>query len=69
MFDIALPGESDGTVNYHKSVAPARSLKPTSLKLPGLVETSTHKCELCIHFDNVKVNLEMLEINIDKLET
>jgi len=46
VFDIALPGESDGTITYHKAVAPARSLKPTSLPLPGLVEPQTHACEL-----------------------
>lgn len=48
MFDIALPGESDGTVTYHTGVAPARPLRPASLVLPGLVEPKTHMCELCI---------------------
>lgn len=48
MFDIALPGESDGTVIYHSAVAPARPLRPASLVLPGLVEPETHVCELCI---------------------
>lgn len=48
VFDVAFTGESDGTVTYHKSVAPARSLKPASLALPGLVEPQTHACELCI---------------------
>lgn len=48
VFDIALPGESDGSVTYHVAVAPARPLRPASLVLPGLVEPKTHVCELCI---------------------
>ncbi|KAK5642592.1 hypothetical protein RI129_008759 [Pyrocoelia pectoralis] len=46
VFDIALSDESDGTVTYHKSVAPPKSLKPTTLPLPGLVEPQNHECEL-----------------------
>ncbi|KAF5284063.1 hypothetical protein FQR65_LT13609 [Abscondita terminalis] len=46
VFDITLLSESDGTVNYHKSVAPAKSLKPTSLPVPGLVEPTTRVCDL-----------------------
>lgn len=50
MFDIALPGESDGTVKYHVAVAPAKSFKTTTIVLPGIVEPQTHICELCILF-------------------
>ncbi|KAJ8915777.1 hypothetical protein NQ315_004589 [Exocentrus adspersus] len=46
IFDIALPGESDGNVKYHTPIAPARSFRPTSLPLPGIVEDQTHICEL-----------------------
>ncbi|XP_066148157.1 regulator of MON1-CCZ1 complex [Euwallacea fornicatus] len=46
IFDIALPGESDGTVKYHNTVAPTKSIKPASISLPGLVEPQTHSCEL-----------------------
>ncbi|KAF5279065.1 hypothetical protein FQA39_LY05743 [Lamprigera yunnana] len=46
VFDITLSSESDGTINYHRCVALARSLKPTSLPLPGLVEPQTHICDL-----------------------
>ncbi|XP_017768331.1 PREDICTED: uncharacterized protein C18orf8 homolog [Nicrophorus vespilloides] len=46
IFDIALTGESDGNVTYHIPMAPARSLKPATLSLPGLVEPKTHLCEL-----------------------
>lgn len=48
MFDIALQGETDGSVKYHNSVAPARSFKPASLDIPGLVEPQIHLCDLCI---------------------
>lgn len=47
-FDILLPGETDGTVGYHKPIAPPKSFKPVSLSLPGLVEPQKHLCELCI---------------------
>ncbi|RZC37354.1 C18orf8 -like [Asbolus verrucosus] len=46
IFDTALPGESDGVVRYHTTVAPARSFKPAQITLPGLVEPQTHTCEL-----------------------
>ncbi|XP_065161012.1 regulator of MON1-CCZ1 complex-like [Atheta coriaria] len=46
VFDIALPIESDGNVTYHTPIAPARSLKPATLSVPGLVEPQTHVCEL-----------------------
>ncbi|XP_030746483.1 regulator of MON1-CCZ1 complex [Sitophilus oryzae] len=46
LFDIALPGESDGSVKYHTPIAPAKSFKPTSIVLPGLVESEAHICEL-----------------------
>ncbi|XP_060521018.1 regulator of MON1-CCZ1 complex isoform X2 [Cylas formicarius] len=46
VFDIALPGEHDGHVRYHGNVAPAKSMKPTSLTLPGIVEPQMHICEL-----------------------
>lgn len=48
VFDIALPGESDGSVTYHIPVVPAKSIKPFNLHLPGLVEPLSHTCELCI---------------------
>ncbi|XP_043520144.1 regulator of MON1-CCZ1 complex [Frieseomelitta varia] len=35
IFDIMLPGVSDGTVMHHTSVAPVKSIKPYSLKVPG----------------------------------
>nr|CAI5833786.1 unnamed protein product [Callosobruchus analis] len=47
VFDVALPGESDGTVKYHTPVVPAKSIKPVSLSLPGLIEPQTHQCDLC----------------------
>ncbi|GLH05996.1 Uncharacterized protein GBIM_11526 [Gryllus bimaculatus] len=34
LFDINLPGESDGFVTYHQPVAPAQPIKPFSLRLP-----------------------------------
>ncbi|XP_019762758.2 regulator of MON1-CCZ1 complex [Dendroctonus ponderosae] len=46
IFDIALAEESDGSVRYHTTVAPMKSLKPTSITLPGLVEPQSHACEL-----------------------
>ncbi|KAL1516976.1 hypothetical protein ABEB36_000801 [Hypothenemus hampei] len=46
IFDIALPGESDGSVRYHTTIAPIKSLKPTSITSPGLVEPHTQDCEL-----------------------
>ncbi|CAH1123373.1 unnamed protein product [Ceutorhynchus assimilis] len=46
IFDISLPGESDGTVKYHTMVAPRSSFKATSISLPGLVEPQAHDCEL-----------------------
>ncbi|KAJ8948872.1 hypothetical protein NQ318_013526, partial [Aromia moschata] len=46
IFDISLPGESDGSIKYHTTIAPARSFRPTTLALPGLVEPQTHVCEL-----------------------
>ncbi|CAH1992180.1 unnamed protein product [Acanthoscelides obtectus] len=46
VLDVALPGESDGTVKYHAPVVPAKSIKPVSLSLPGLIEPQTHECDL-----------------------
>ncbi|XP_050314987.1 regulator of MON1-CCZ1 complex [Anthonomus grandis grandis] len=46
IFDIALPGDCDGTVRYHVAVAPPKSFKSTVLTLPGLVEPQRHECEL-----------------------
>ncbi|XP_076262883.1 regulator of MON1-CCZ1 complex protein bulli isoform X2 [Rhynchophorus ferrugineus] len=42
VFDIALPGESDGTVKYHVAIAPAKSFKTTAIILPGIVEPQAH---------------------------
>ncbi|KAK7791013.1 hypothetical protein R5R35_007906 [Gryllus longicercus] len=52
LFDINLPGESDGFVTYHQPVAPAQPIKPFSLRLPiatasqVLSEPAQLKCEL-----------------------
>lgn len=46
VFDIALPGESDGSVTYHSPVVPARSMRSFNLHLPGLGEPLSHTCEL-----------------------
>lgn len=46
IFDIALPGESDGVVKYHTAVAPARSFKPVKLTVPSLDGTQTLPCDL-----------------------
>ncbi|KAL3282017.1 hypothetical protein HHI36_005220, partial [Cryptolaemus montrouzieri] len=46
VFDTALPGESDGVVKYHVSVAAAKSFKPTSLTIPGLDDAETQPCDL-----------------------
>ncbi|XP_018318793.1 regulator of MON1-CCZ1 complex [Agrilus planipennis] len=46
VFDINLQGENDGTVTYHKAVAPAKSIQPTCLEIPGLLEPQKHACEL-----------------------
>lgn len=50
IFDISLPAESDGTVQYHPPTALAKSIKPASITLPGLREDEIHFCELCILF-------------------
>lgn len=50
IFDTSLPGETDGSVAYHSSVAPPKCIRPASLDLPGLVEPQKHNCELCILF-------------------
>ncbi|KAK9870433.1 hypothetical protein WA026_008003 [Henosepilachna vigintioctopunctata] len=46
IFDIALPGESDGIVKYHTAVGPAKSFKPASLTVPGLDDNQMQPCEL-----------------------
>lgn len=46
IFDISLPGASDGTVKYHTSIAPARSFKPATLSVPGITESEKQDCEL-----------------------
>ncbi|XP_017885541.1 regulator of MON1-CCZ1 complex [Ceratina calcarata] len=48
IFDIMLPGVSDGTVMHHTSVAPAKSIKPYSLKVPGktLSNQTYEPCQL-----------------------
>lgn len=50
IFDIMLPGVSDGTVMHHTSVASAKPIKPYSLKVPGatLSNQSYQPCQLCI---------------------
>lgn len=51
IFDTALPGESDGVVRYHTSVAPARSFKPAKIVLQSLGDPKSHICELCNIFN------------------
>ncbi|XP_045470210.1 regulator of MON1-CCZ1 complex [Harmonia axyridis] len=46
IFDIALPGESDGVVKYHTSVAAAKSFKPVNLTIPSLDGAQTLPCDL-----------------------
>ncbi|XP_053973264.1 regulator of MON1-CCZ1 complex [Hylaeus volcanicus] len=48
IFDIMLSGVSDGTVMHHTSVAPAKSIKPYNLKVPGttLSEQTYQPCQL-----------------------
>lgn len=48
VFDTGLPGESDGVVTYHSPVAPARSIKPTSLLQPSFGEAESQQCEMCM---------------------
>lgn len=47
VFDLALEqGETDGTIRYHKPIAPAKSFKQAHLRLPGLGAPEMHLCEL-----------------------
>ncbi|XP_015587504.1 regulator of MON1-CCZ1 complex isoform X2 [Cephus cinctus] len=48
IFDIMLPGVSDGTVIYHTSVAVPKPIKPYNLKVPGatLSEHIFQPCQL-----------------------
>ncbi|XP_034184365.2 regulator of MON1-CCZ1 complex protein bulli [Osmia lignaria lignaria] len=48
IFDIMLPGVSDGTVMHHTSVAAAKPMKPYSLKVPGatLSNETYQPCQL-----------------------
>ncbi|KAG6801059.1 regulator of MON1-CCZ1 complex isoform X1 [Apis mellifera caucasica] len=48
IFDIMLPGISDGTVMHHTSVAPAKPIKPYNLKVPGttLTNETYQSCQL-----------------------
>ncbi|KAI4484158.1 hypothetical protein M0804_007614 [Polistes exclamans] len=48
IFDIMLPGVSDGTVVHHTSVAPAKSIKPYNLVVPGatLSDELLQPCQL-----------------------
>lgn len=50
IFDVMLPGVSDGTVMHHTSVAPAKPIKPYNLKVPGATLSSEtyQPCQLCI---------------------
>lgn len=54
IFDIMLSGVSDGTVMHHTSVAPVKSIKPCSLKVPGttLSNEMYQPCQLCILNEN-----------------
>lgn len=55
IFDIMLPGVSDGTVLHHVSVAPSKTIKPCSLRVPGPSpsEYINEPCQLCKFFINV----------------
>ncbi|CAL7936237.1 unnamed protein product [Xylocopa violacea] len=48
IFDIMLPGVSDGTVMHHTSVAPAKPIRPYSLKIGGatLSNETYQPCQL-----------------------
>ncbi|XP_076682897.1 regulator of MON1-CCZ1 complex protein bulli [Andrena cerasifolii] len=48
IFDIMLPGVSDGTVMHHTNVTTAKPIKPYSLKVPGasLSEHTYQPCQL-----------------------
>ena len=46
IFDIMLPGVSDGTVMHHTNVTTAKPIKPYSLKVPG-ASLSEHTYQLC----------------------
>ncbi|OXU25511.1 hypothetical protein TSAR_009329 [Trichomalopsis sarcophagae] len=48
IFDIMLPGVSDGTVVHHVSVAPSKPIKPCSLRVPGpnISEYVNQPCQL-----------------------
>ncbi|XP_012252162.2 regulator of MON1-CCZ1 complex [Athalia rosae] len=48
IFDIELPGVSDGTVMHHTSIALPKPIKPYSLKVPGasLLEQLSQPCQL-----------------------
>ncbi|XP_050585934.1 regulator of MON1-CCZ1 complex isoform X2 [Bombus affinis] len=48
IFDIMLSGISDGTVMHHTSMAPAKPIKPYSLKVPGttLSNETYQPCQL-----------------------
>lgn len=47
VFDLALEqGETDGTIRYHKPIAPAKSFKQAHLQLPALGAPEMHLCEL-----------------------
>jgi hypothetical protein len=52
IFDIMLPGVSDGTIIHHTSVAPPKPIKPCSLRVPGpnISEYINQPCQLCILF-------------------
>ncbi|XP_043284162.1 regulator of MON1-CCZ1 complex isoform X2 [Venturia canescens] len=47
MFDIMLPGVSDGTVMHHASVAVPKPIKPYSLKVPGTSFSETDRIQPC----------------------
>ncbi|XP_058803853.1 regulator of MON1-CCZ1 complex [Phymastichus coffea] len=48
VFDIMLPGVSDGTVIHHTGIVPSKSIKPCSLKVPGpnIPEYVNQPCQL-----------------------
>ncbi|XP_014235471.1 uncharacterized protein C18orf8 [Trichogramma pretiosum] len=48
IFDIMLPGVSDGTVIHHTAIAPPKPIKPYSLRVPGpnISEYIDEPCEL-----------------------
>ncbi|KAJ8967739.1 hypothetical protein NQ317_010800 [Molorchus minor] len=60
IFDIALSGESDGSIRYHTTIAPAKSFRPTTISIPGLVETQAHILQIgCVFQPNIVIDAKL----------